>query len=316
MTQGQLDVVTGAFSYSGAAIGAELLRRGHQVRTLTGHPERAPAGTQIDSRPLNFADADELTASLRGAHTLYNNYWVRFGHGQLTHEVAVQNNRILFRAAVDAGVQRIVHVSIMHPSLTSTDSYFHGKAEVEQALAATGVPHAIARPSVLFGGKGVLINNIAWLLRRLPVFAIGGGGDYRLRPIHVDDLAGLCADLGARDDTVTVDAGGPESVTFRRLVTSIKEATGSRALIVPVPGALIPPMAAALNLVLRDTLLTAGEYRAMAAGLADSDEPATGTVVLTDWIRAHGDELGRHYLNELDLHFRPATGTPAARARA
>jgi uncharacterized protein YbjT (DUF2867 family) len=306
MTTPQLDVVTGAFSYSGASISRELLARGHSVRTLTGHPDRAPAGTPIEARPLDFADRAGLARSLGGVHTLYNTYWVRFQHGELTHDVAVRNNRTLFEAAVAAGVQRIVHVSIMHPSLTSADSYFRGKAEVEQALEQTGISHAIARPSVLFGGKGVLINNIAWLLRRLPVFAMGGGGHYKLRPIHVDDLARLLVSLGERTDNVTVDAGGPESLAFRDIVTTIKESIGSHALIVSVPGALIPVMASGLNLVLRDTLLTADEYRAMAAGLADSDEPATGTTVLTDWIREQGSDLGRHYANELDLHFRVA----------
>ncbi len=306
MAEGELDVVTGAFSYSGAAISAELISRGRRVRTLTGHPGRAPARTDIDIRPLDFADAAGLTRSLQGVGTLYNTYWVRFSRGQVTHDLAVRNSRVLFAAAAQAGVHRIVHVSITHPSPDSPYSYFRGKAEVEQALADCGVPQAIARPAVLFGGNGVLLNNIAWLLRRLPVFAVGGRGDYRLRPIHVDDLARLCADLGERADTVTVDAVGPQPVTFAAMVAAIKSAVGSRAVIVRVPGALIPALATGLDLVLRDTLLTAGEYRAMAAGMADSDAPATGRVVLTDWIRENGDQLGRHYANELDLHFRSA----------
>jgi nucleoside-diphosphate-sugar epimerase len=301
----QLDVVTGAFSYSGAAIAHELLQRGHDVRTLTGHPERAPAGSPIDCRPLDFNAEQELTASMAGAHTLYNTYWVRFAHGHVSHELAVANSKVLFAAARAAGVRRIVHVSITHPSLTSADSYFRGKAEVEQALAGCGVPFAVARPAVLFGGDGVLVNNIAWLLRRLPVFAIGGRGEYRLRPIHIDDLARLCADLGASaDPAVIVDAVGPQSLTFRQMVAEIRDAVGSWSVIVPVPGAVIPAMAAVLNLVLRDTLLTADEYASMAAGRADSAGPATGEVVFTDWVRAHGDELGRRYANELDRHFR------------
>lgn len=301
----QLDVVTGAFSYSGAAIARRLLAEGHQVRTLTGHPDRAPVSTPVEVRPLNFAAPDELRRSLGGAHTLYNTYWVRFAHGQITHEQAVANSRMLFGAAAAAGVQRIVHVSITNPSPTATDSYFRGKALVEEALAECAVPsHAIARPAILFGRGGVLLNNIAWLLRHVPVFAIGGRGDYRLRPIHVDDLATLCTDLGARSDTVTVDAVGPQSVTFRQLVETIRAAVGSRSLIVPVPGAAIPAFAGLLGVVLRDTLLTADEYRSMAAGLADSAGPATGPTAVTDWISEHGDELGRRYASELDLHFR------------
>jgi uncharacterized protein YbjT (DUF2867 family) len=302
---GQLDVVTGAFSYSGAAIARDLLARGHQVRTLTGHPGRAPAGTPIDCRPLDFSDKRELSASMAGAHTLYNTYWVRFARGPVSHEQAVANSRVLFSAAVSAGVQRIVHVSITNPSMDSPDPYFRGKAAVEQALADCGVPsYAVARPAILFGGDGVLLNNIAWLLRRLPVFAIGGHGDYRLRPVHVDDLAASCVELGARKGTAVLDAVGPESLTFRQLVETIRAAVGSRSLLVPVPGALIPVLADVLNVLLRDTLLTADEYKSMAAGRADSDGPATGKIAVTDWIAAHGDHLGRRYANELDRHFR------------
>jgi uncharacterized protein YbjT (DUF2867 family) len=317
MTTAQLDVVTGAFSYSGAVIARELMAAGHRVRTLTGHPSRAPAGTSIEVRPLDFTDAAALEESLRGAHTLYNTYWVRFPHGQLTHDVAVANSRVLFQAAARAGVHRIVHVSILHPSVDSPYPYFSGKARVEEALAGSGVPHAIARPAILFGGDGVLINNIAWLLRRMPVFPIGGSGDYKVRCIHVDDLAGLCVHLGERDDTVTVDAVGPQALTFGELVRAIRAAVGSRSLIVPVPGALIPVLASGLGLVLRDTLLTTEEYRAMAAGLADSAEPATGQVVLTEWIEEHAAELGRSYANELDRHFHAngaAVSAPAPRA--
>jgi NADH dehydrogenase len=300
----QTDVVTGAFSYSGAAIARDLLAAGHRVRTLTGHPGRAPTGTQIDVHPLDFTDPDALRGSLRGAHTLYNTYWVRFPHGGVTHETAVANGRILFQAAADAGIQRIVHVSITHADPGSPYPYFRGKGETERHLKAAGVPYAIVRPAILFGGSGVLVNNIAWLLRRLPVFAIGGRGDYRIRPVHVDDLARLCTDLGGRGDSVTVDAVGPQSLTFREMVTTIRDATGSRAVIVPAPGWLIPPVSAVLGAMLRDVLLTREEYQAMAAGLADSGAPATGRISLTDWIAEHGDSLGRGYASELDRHYR------------
>jgi NADH dehydrogenase len=299
-----LDVVTGAFSYSGAAIARELMSAGRRVGTLTGHPDRAPADTDIDVRPLNFADPAELTRSLRGAHTLYNTYWVRFAHGRLDHDVAVANSRTLFDAAGAAGVQRIVHISITHPSLDSPYPYFRGKAQVEELLAGSGIAYAIARPAILFGDDGVLINNIAWLLRHLPVFAIGGRGGYRVRGIHVDDLARLCVQLGAREDSVIVDAVGPQSLTFRELVTAVRAAVGSRALVLPVPAPVLIAASRALSLVLRDTLLSSEEYYSMADGLADSDAPATGDIQLTEWIADHAAELGRRYANELDRHFR------------
>jgi uncharacterized protein YbjT (DUF2867 family) len=298
------DAVTGAFSYSGAAIARELMTAGHQVRTLTGHPGRAPADTPIDVRPLDFTDSDGLCRSLAGVHTLYNTYWVRFPHAGVTHETAVSNSRVLFEAAARAGVQRIVHVSITHADPASPYSYFKGKAAVEDHLKATGISYAIARPVIFFGGNGVLLNNIAWLLRRLPVFAVGGRGDYRVRPIHVDDMARLCAELGSRSDSVTLDAVGPDSLTFREMVDAIRTATGSHTVIVPAPGWLIPPLSGVLGAALRDVLLTRDEYQAMAAGLADSDAPSTGQTSLIDWIAEHGDTLGRTYASELTLHYR------------
>ncbi|HEX4094799.1 MAG TPA: NAD(P)H-binding protein [Trebonia sp.] len=300
----QTDVITGAFGYSGAAIARDLLAAGHQVRTLTGHPDRAPAGSEIDTRPLDFSDPERLERDLRGAHTLYNTYWVRFGHGGATHPAAVANSRVLFDAAARAGVERIVHVSITHADPASPYPYFSGKAAVEAHLRDLGVGYAITRPAILFGGDGVLLNNIAWLLRHLPVFAIGGRGDYRIRPIHVDDLARLCLQLGERPDSVTVDAVGPDSVPFRDMVLAIRAAVGSRALVVPAPGWALPPLSAALGAALHDVLLTRDEYLAMADGLADSDGPSTGATSLTEWIADHGSELGRRYANELTRHYR------------
>ncbi|PZS01934.1 MAG: epimerase [Pseudonocardiales bacterium] len=300
-----LDVVTGAFSYSGAAIARQLQAVGRRVRTLTGHPDRAPADTNIDVRALDFGNPGELVQSMRGAHTLYNTYWVRFAHGRVDHQLAAQNSRILFEAAVSADIRRIVHVSITHPSLNSPYPYFRGKAEVEQMLAASGVPYAIVRPAILFGGDGVLINNVAWLLRHLPVFAIGGRGDYRVRGIHVDDLAQLCVALGAASDTAVVDAVGPQTVTFRELVDAVRAAVGSRALVVSVPGSLVPILSRGVSILLRDRLLTREEYHAMSDGLADSNAQSAGRIVFTEWVATHGPELGRRYANELDRHFHP-----------
>jgi uncharacterized protein YbjT (DUF2867 family) len=298
-----LDVVTGGFSYAGRAIAAALLEGGRAVRTITGHPERAPAGSPLDIRPLDFDDQLGLVASLEGVTTLYNTYWVRFAHKRIDHDLAVANSRALFQAAKRAGVQRIVHISITHPSAQSPWPYFRGKALVERALAETDIPYAVLRPAILFGGDGVLINNIAWLLRHLPVFAVGGHGDYRVRAIHVDDLARLAVARGAERENSVTDAVGPERPTFLELVTTIRTSVGSRALVVKVPGVAMPLLSRALGLILHDVLLTREEYCTMHDGLADTDGPATGTTSLSSWVAEHGDDLGRHYANELTRHF-------------
>jgi NADH dehydrogenase len=281
-----------------------LARKGRSVRTLTGHPQRAPADCDIDVRPLNFDEPIELARSLEGATTLYNTYWVRFAHGRQDHASAVANSRTLFNAARRAGVERIVHVSITNPSIESPDPYFRGKALVERALTEVDISFAVVRPAILFGGDGVLLNNIAWLLRRFPVFAVGGDGQYRIRPIDVDDLARLCVSLGSERADTVVNAVGPDRPTFLELTTAIRSAVGSTARIIRMPGLAIPVLSSILGLAVRDILLTHDEYRSMAAGLADVDGAATGETSVLDWLRANGDSLGRRYANELARHFR------------
>ena len=300
-----IDAVTGAFSYSGSVIAQLLLDKGRSVRTLTGHPERAQGDSRgIELRPMSFDDPLELEASLGGATTLYNTYWVRFPHGRTNHAIAVANSRMLFQMARRAGVQRIVHVSITHPRIDSPYPYFAGKAQVERALVETGIPYAIVRPAILFGGPGVLLNNIAWLLRHLPVFAIAGKGDYRIRPIDVGDLANLCVELGSSRDEVIIDAVGPESLTFNELVILIRTAVGRQTRIVHVPGEVVAMAAQVLGRILHDVLLSREELFAMMDGLADSPASSIGETSVSGWIARHGDELGRRYANELDLHFR------------
>ena len=296
------DVVTGAFSYSGAAIAGWSPAAGRRVPTMatwSGSP-RAPASRS--SRWTSTIPRRDRNAVRRPAPRTPTG--CGSADGRSTTRWRVARSRALFLAAAEAGVQRIVHVSITHPSADSPYPYFRGKAAVEQALRDFGISHAVLRPAILFGGNGVLINNIAWLLRRLPVFAVGGNGDYRVRPIHVDDLARLCVRAGNSATTETIDAVGPERPAFIDLVRTIKDAVGSRSQIVRVPGALIPPAARLLGVALRDTLLTADEYQGMADGLADTDGPATGETALSRWIIDHKDTLGRGYANELTRHFR------------
>jgi uncharacterized protein YbjT (DUF2867 family) len=298
-----LDVVTGAFSYSGHAIARRLLSAGRRVRTLTGHPERGREQSDIEVRRLDFDDPAGLVGALDGATTLYNTYWVRFAHGSVDHALAVENSRTLFTAARKAGVQKVVHISILHPSASSPYPYFRGKALVERALAESGLPYASLRPSVLFDERGVLLNNIAWLLRRLPVFAVGGAGGYRIRPIHVEDLATLALEASTWTDDRIVDAVGPERPTFFELVGQIRDAVGGHARIVRVPGSLLLVLARLLGAVLHDVLLTADEYRSMTEGLADSDAESTGSVTLSHWLVDQGQHLGIKYAKRAEPTF-------------
>jgi NADH dehydrogenase len=300
-----LDVVTGAYGYTGRYLAERLLAAGRGVRTLTGAPGRPdPFGGRVEAHSFSFDDPRRLVGSLRGADVLYNTYWVRFPYRGTTYEQAVANTRTLFAAARDAGIRRIVHVSITNPAEASPLPYFHWKAVLERELRESGISHAIVRPTVVFGREDILINNIAWLLRRLPLFVVPGDGAYRLQPIYVEDLAGILATAGAATEDVTVDAVGPETYAFEELVRVVRAAVRSRARIVHAPPRVALVLAAVVSRAVRDVLITPDELRGLAAGLLVSDAPPTGTTSFRGWVESHADALGRIYASELARHYR------------
>jgi NADH dehydrogenase len=297
---GDVDVVTGAFGYTGTYLSERLLASGRQVRTLTAHPRPAVgAARSIEVRPFHFDDPVALTESLRGVSTLYNTYWVRYVHGGTSYRQGIANSRALIEAAARAGVERLVHISITKPSHDSFYPYYRGKAEVEDAVRASGLSYAIVRPTVLFGGDDILINNIAWLVRHFPVFTIPGDGRYRLRPVATADLADLCVRLGVERDNVIVDAVGPESFAFEDLVAAVARAVGARCRLVHVPPPLVSLLLPALGLIARDVVLTADEIRGLMAEYVNVDGAATCPTRLTDYLAQRGREVGATYQSEL-----------------
>ncbi len=296
----ELHVVTGAFGFSGKYIARRLLDAGHRVMTLTNSPLRSnPFGGRVQARPFNFDDPGGLVDSLRGASVLYNTYWVRFNRAGFRFSAAVDNTLRLFEGAREAGVGRIVHVSITNPSEGSPFEYFRAKARVERALVDSGLPHSILRPALLFGREGILLNNIAWMLRRLPVFGVFGDGRYRLRPIHVDDFARCaCAEGGATGKRV-LDAVGPETFTYRDLVDAIGSSIGRRRPVVSVPPGLGLLCAGLLGKLLGDVVVTREEIGGLMADLLYVDSPPVGRTRLTDWVRENAAALGLRYAGEL-----------------
>jgi uncharacterized protein YbjT (DUF2867 family) len=288
-----MDVVTGAFSYTGRAIAEELLHRGRQVRTLTRrHPREDPLKGRIDEAILQFDDPAVLRRSLSGVDTLYNTYWVRYARGATTFERAVANTRALFAAAADAGVRRVVHLSVTNPTLDSPLPYFRGKAQTEADVAASGLPYDI------------LINNIAWALRRFPIFPISGDGGYGVQPIAVHDVAAICADAGETTDNLVVDAAGPEVFAYRELVRTVADALGSHSRIVASPHRLAALLANLVGAIHRDIALTSDELAGLEASLLISHQPPLGATDFRAWITATAPTIGHAYASELARNFR------------
>ncbi len=301
----ELNVVTGAFGFTGKYITRRLLDRGRDVLTLTGHPGREnPFGDRVSVAPFSFDSPEALTRAMQGASVLFNTYWVRFSYGRTTYQSAIDNTRTLIRAAREAGVRRVVHISITNASVDSPLPYFRGKGIVEEIVMNSGMSYTIIRPTVIFGAEGILINNIAWLLRRFPLFTIPGSGDYRLQPVYVEDVADIATRAAGGDANEIIDAAGPEVYSYIDLVRLIAAIVGSRALLVHLPPGLVLALSELIGYLVKDVVLTRDEIDGLMAGLLVSSGPPTGTTRLSEWLAQHAGSLGVRYASELARHYR------------
>jgi NADH dehydrogenase len=304
---GPVDVVTGAFSYTGRYIARRLIADGRRVRTLTNHAHRPGAEdleAAVEVEPLQFQDRPRLVAALRAADVLYNTYWVRFPHSGLDFDRAVVNTQTLMKAAAEAGIRKVVHISVSNPSADSRLPYYSGKARAEDAVRESGLEFAIVRPTLVFGQGDILINNIAWLLRRFPVFGIPGLGHYRLQPVAAEDVAEIAVWSAAQPSGLTVDAAGPEIFTYLELIDQIVIAVQRRPRFVYLPPSLMVLGSRLIGTLVHDVLLTGEELEGLMTELLVSAERPRGEKRLDDWLLMTADTLGKTYASELDRHFR------------
>jgi uncharacterized protein YbjT (DUF2867 family) len=301
----ELDAVTGAFSFTGGFIARRLLADGRRVRTLTNHPRRAGAQEMdVEVVPLQFTDRDALIESLRGVDVLYNTYWIRFPHSGTGFGDAIANTRRLMFAAAAAGVRKVVHISVSNPRWDDPLDYYAGKARAETVVRESGTHWAVVRPTLIFGPGDILINNIAWLLRRVPVFFIPGHGTYRLQPVAGEDVAEIAVAAAAAAENVTVDAAGPDTITYADLVDSIAIAIQHKRRTFFTSPSLTLMAGSVLGRFLKDVILTPQELSGLMDERLVSSEPPRGQRRIEDWLLRDADTLGTSYASELNRHFR------------
>jgi NADH dehydrogenase len=242
--------------------------------------------------------------SLRGADVFYNTYWVRFRHGAIGFGDAVANTRILMSAAAEAGVRKVVHISVSNPSLESHLDYYAGKARTEEIVRESGLQWAIVRPTLIFGPGDVLINNIAWLLRYMPFFVIPETGRYRVQPVAGEDVAEIATWAAGQADGEVVDAAGPEIMTYAELVDSVAIAVRRRPRVIHLPAGLTLAAGDIVGLFVRDIVLTRQELEGLMEELLVSREEPRGARHVDDWLLRSSGSLGRSYASELSRHFR------------
>jgi len=305
MNDQELDIVTGAFSFSGRYIARRLIYSGRRVRSLNRqNGQDRIAGVRIETAPLDFSRPDDLVESMKGASTLYNTYWIRFSHSSQPEafQTALRNSRILFECAQKAGISRIVHLSVTNATQNSTLSYFKGKAETEASLVETGISHAILRPSLVFAEEDILLNNIAWLLRHFPFFAIPGDGKYSVQPVYAGDLAEIAVNAGGHMHNQVEDVTGPDTFTFEELLRLVSTKVGSKTIFFHCDPQIALDLASIMGWFMKDVLLTKEELQALMENLLTSRETPIGHTKLTDWLDDNGKDYGMKYHSQMERH--------------
>ncbi len=297
--------VTGAFGFTGRVLATQLLDAGHSVVTLTRRSGTGdPLARRLVIHPFDTDRAAELAAALAGVDTLFNTYWLRFPRDGQTFEGAVARSAVLLAAAREAGVRRVVHVSVVNAAAEAETPYVRAKAALESVVRSSGLEWVIVRPTLTYGPGDILINNLAWALRRLPIYGLPGRGRYTVQPVHVDDVARICGEAAAGEPGRVIDAAGPETLAYRDLVGIVRSAIKSRCVVVPMPHLAVLAAARVLGLLVRDVVLTADEIRELTSSLLTSHEPPRGTIRLSDWVPANADALGRRWSSELARNYR------------
>jgi NADH dehydrogenase len=305
MVDKQLDAITGAFGFTGRALAERLLADGHDLVTLSRRSgDGDPLSDRLRVEPFDTDRPDRLAASLAGVDTLFNTFWIRFPRGAMTYERAVAQSAVLVAAARKAGIRRLVHVSVVNAAPDGPTPYVRAKAAVEAIVRSSGIEWVIVRPTLTYGPGDILINNLAWALRRLPVYGLPGLGRYTVQPIHVDDVARICAEAATIEAGQTIDAAGPEILRYRDLVSMIRDAIGSRSIVLPMPAPLVLAAARLLGPVVHDVVMTRDEVRELTSSFLTSLQPARGTTRISEWLPANAASLGRAWASELERNYR------------
>jgi NADH dehydrogenase len=279
------------------------------VKTITTHVDKPNMfGAKVKAYPYNFENPVRLIETLQGADTLYHTYWIRFEHGRQTFGKAVANTKILFQCAAKAGIKKIVHISVTNASVDSPLPYYAGKGQQESVLQESGTAYSIIRPTLVFGNEDILVNNIAWLIRKFPIFPIMGDGSYKMQPIFAEDLAKIAVESSREEDSLLIDAVGPETYSYTQFVKTISSAIGRDVKFFNVSPGVGILLGRLIGIYVRDVILTSDELNGLMSNLLTSKQRPNGSMKFSEWIKANHRSVGAVYFSELERHFRWTAG--------
>ncbi|WP_316158667.1 MULTISPECIES: complex I NDUFA9 subunit family protein [unclassified Bradyrhizobium] len=250
-----LVTVFGGSGFVGRNVVRALAKRDYRIRVAVRRPELAghlqPLGRvgQIHAVQANLRYPDSVASALRDSHVAINLVGVLTESGAQTFEaVQAEGAATVAKAAAAAGA-RMVHVSAIGADAESASSYARAKAAGEAAVLAAVPDAVIMRPSVVFGPEDQFTNRFAGLARISPFLPLIGGGETKMQPVYVGDVATAVADAvdGKAQPGATYELGGPEVLSFREILKIILDITDRDRALLPLPFGLAKLQAAILQ---------------------------------------------------------------------
>jgi uncharacterized protein YbjT (DUF2867 family) len=245
-------LVTGAAGFVGRYVTRMLAGRGDRVRALVRDTAGAARLDDVDCELAHgdVTDPASLREALTGVDAVVHLVAIITGRPTDFERVMTRGTANLLAAAQEAGIGRVVYMSALGTSAQTKDSvpYYRAKWACEQAVTASDIPHAILRPSFVFGPDGGALPRLLRIARLAPVTPVMGSGRQRIQPIWVDDLAGAVAAtlIGAPGGGV-IELGGPDVVDWNELWSLLKSAQGARRPALHLPTWLMRPQALVLE---------------------------------------------------------------------
>jgi uncharacterized protein YbjT (DUF2867 family) len=232
---GSLVTVFGGSGFVGRHAIRALAKEGWRVRAgvrrpdLAGHLQPMGAVGQIQPVQANVRFPASVLRAAEGAAAVVNLVGILAKSGAQTFDaVHVEGARAVAKAAKQAGVKMLVHVSALGADRNSKAVYGRTKASGEAAVLEQFPDAIILRPSLVFGPEDQLFNRFAGLAQVSPLLPLIGGGQSKLQPVYVDDVAAaigaVCA--GKATPATIYELGGPDIVTLRELLDKTQAWSG------------------------------------------------------------------------------------------
>jgi len=253
-----LITVIGGSGFIGRHIVQALAKRGYRIRVAVRRPDLAgyvqPLGTPGQIMPVqaNVRFPDSLRAVCDGAAVVINLTGVLYSAGPQNFDaIHVFGAEASATAARDGGARQFFQMSAIGADPDSSSDYAKSKAEGE-ARARAAFPGAIViRPSIVFGPEDDFFNRFAAMARFSPALPLIGGGTTRFQPVYCGDVAEAFArliDAGIASGT-TYELGGPEVLTFKKLLEFTLATIERKRLLIPMPWTVAKMKASVLGLL-------------------------------------------------------------------